>query len=78
MVIPVIVRASGTITKSFRKYLSNIPVKNDIKELHKTIIWARGSDRNFNMGNNTSCTIYCNYRSAATLYSVDTCFVSGI
>jgi hypothetical protein len=33
-VVPVI-GATGTITKSFRKYLSNIPTKHKIKELDK-------------------------------------------
>jgi hypothetical protein len=37
-VIPVIIGANGTISKSFRKYLSNVPVKHEIKELHKTAI----------------------------------------
>ena len=35
-VIPVIIGATGTISKSFRKYVSNIPGKHDVKELHKT------------------------------------------
>ena len=38
--IPVITGATGTISKSFRKYLSNIPGKHDIKELQKTAILA--------------------------------------
>jgi hypothetical protein len=37
-VTPVIIGATGTISNSFRKYLSNIPVKHDIKELQKTAI----------------------------------------
>jgi hypothetical protein len=37
-VIPVIIGATGTISKSFRKYLSNIPGKHEIKELQKTAI----------------------------------------
>jgi hypothetical protein len=37
-VIPVITGATGTISKSFRKYLSNIPGKHEIKELQKTAI----------------------------------------
>jgi hypothetical protein len=37
-VTPVIIGATGTISKSFRKYLSNIPGKHDIKELQKTAI----------------------------------------
>jgi RNase P/RNase MRP subunit POP5 len=34
-VIPVIIRATGTISKSLRQYLSNIPGKHEIKELQK-------------------------------------------
>ena len=37
-VIPVIIRATGTISKSFRKYVSNIPGKHEVKELLKTAI----------------------------------------
>ena len=35
-VIPVIIGATGTISKSFRKYVSNIPGKHEVKELQKT------------------------------------------
>jgi hypothetical protein len=31
--IPVIIGATGTISKSFRKYLSNVPGKHEVKEL---------------------------------------------
>jgi hypothetical protein len=37
-VIPVIIGAAGTISKSFRKYVSNIPGKHEVKELKKTAI----------------------------------------
>jgi len=37
-VIPVIIGATGTISKSFRKYMSNIPGKHEVKELQKTAI----------------------------------------
>jgi hypothetical protein len=37
-VIPVTIRATGTISKSFRKCMSNIPGKLEIKELQKTAI----------------------------------------
>jgi hypothetical protein len=37
-VMPVIVGATGTISKPFRKYLSSIPGKHDIKELQKTAV----------------------------------------
>jgi hypothetical protein len=37
-VIPVIVRATGTVSKSFRKYVSIIPGNHEVKELQKTAI----------------------------------------
>jgi len=37
-VIPVIIGATGTISKSFRKYVSDIPGKHEVKELQKTAI----------------------------------------
>ena len=37
-VIPVIIGATGTISKSFRKYVSNIPGNHEVKELQKTTI----------------------------------------
>jgi len=37
-VIPVIIGATGTISKSFRKYVSNIPGKHEVKELQETAI----------------------------------------
>jgi len=39
-VIPVITGASGSISKSLKKYLSNIPRGHKIKELQKTVIWG--------------------------------------
>ena len=37
-VIPIITGATGTIAKSFRKYVSNIPGKHEAKELQKTAV----------------------------------------
>jgi len=37
-VIPVIIGATGTISKSFRKYVNNIPGKHEVKQLQKTAI----------------------------------------
>ena len=37
-VIPVIIVATRTISKPFRKYVSNIPRKHEVKELQKTAI----------------------------------------
>jgi hypothetical protein len=39
-VTPIIIGATGTISKSFRQYLSNIPGKHDIKELQKKAIFG--------------------------------------
>ena len=37
-VISVITGATGTISKTFRKYVSNIPGNHEVKELQKTAI----------------------------------------
>jgi hypothetical protein len=37
-VIQVIIGATETISKLFRKYMSNIPGKHNVKELQKTAI----------------------------------------
>jgi hypothetical protein len=37
-VIPVIIGATGTISKSFRKYVSSIPGNHEVRELKKTAI----------------------------------------
>ena len=36
--IPVIIGATGTISKTFRKYVSYIQGNHEVKELHKTAI----------------------------------------
>jgi hypothetical protein len=37
-VIPVIIAATGTISKSFSKYVSSIPGNHEVRELQKTAI----------------------------------------
>ena len=37
-VIPVLIGATGAISKTFRKYVSDIAENNDVKELQKTAI----------------------------------------
>jgi hypothetical protein len=37
-VIPVIIGATGTVSKSFRKYVSSIPGNHEVRELQKTVI----------------------------------------
>jgi hypothetical protein len=41
-VIPVIIGATGTISKSFRKYVSTIPGNHEVKELQKLLYWDLG------------------------------------
>ena len=36
--MPVIIGATGTISKTFRKYMSNIPGNHEVKDLQKTAI----------------------------------------
>ena len=38
IIIIIIIGATGTISKSFRKYISNIPGNHELKELQKTAI----------------------------------------
>jgi len=37
-VISVVIKATGTSSKSLRQYLSNVPGKREIKKLQKTVI----------------------------------------
>jgi hypothetical protein len=37
-VIPVIIGATGTISKSFNKYVSSVPGNHEVRELQKTAI----------------------------------------
>jgi len=80
-VIPVIIGATGTISKSFRKYMSNIPGKHEVKELQKTTILATAhilrkalmlKYNRFNTETNDISTMNSNNRIAATLYSLGT------
>jgi acetolactate synthase small subunit len=45
-VTPVITEATGTTSKSFRKYLSSIPGKHEVKELQKTGILGTAHGNN--------------------------------
>jgi len=81
-VIPVIIGATGTITKSLRQYLSNIPGKHEIKKVQKnTAIWghckhttesANVKVQNIFHGRNyITCSTNCKCRAAATLYTLE-------
>jgi hypothetical protein len=80
-VLPVIRGATGTISKSFRKYDSNIPGKHEVKELQKTAILGTAhilrkvlmyKYNRFNTETNDISTMNNNNRIAATLYSLGT------
>ena len=38
--IPVVIGVTGTVSKSFRKYVSYVPGKREVKELQKTAIFG--------------------------------------
>jgi hypothetical protein len=86
-VIPEIIRATGTISESFRQYLSNKPEKHEIKELRKTAILGTARvlrkiihvkvQNIFHMRNNITCCTNCKYRTAAAQHTLVTRFVSG-
>jgi len=80
-VIPVIIGGNGTISKSIRKYVSNIPGKYEVKELQKTAILGTAhifrkvlmkTYNRFNTGTNDISTMNSNNRIAATLCSLGT------
>ena len=80
-VIPVIIGATGTISKSFRKYVSNIPGNHEVKELQKTAILGTAHIRRkvliqkysrFNTENEDISTMNSNNRTTPTLYSLVT------
>ena len=83
-VIPVIMGATGTISKSFRHYLSNILGMHENKALPKTAILgtaahslARTNIKVQNIlskRNNIACSTNCKYRTAATQYTLKTWF----
>jgi hypothetical protein len=86
-VIPVVIGATGTISKSFRKYVSNIPGNHDVKEPQKTAILGTAhilrkvltkKNKRANAGTRDRGTTKKQDRIAATMYSLGTWFVSGI
>ena len=86
-VIPVIIGATGTISKSFRKYVSNIPGNHEVKQLQKTAILGTANIlrkvltsryNGVNAGTGDMNTMNSNTRIAPTRCSLGTWFVSGI
>ena len=85
--IPVIIGVNGTISKSFRKYVSNIPGKHKVKELQKTAtlgtahILQKALPQRYNGVNTVTSdmnTMNSNTRIATTRCSLGTWFVSGM
>jgi hypothetical protein len=86
-VIPVITGATVTISVSLRQYPSNISGRREIMDLQRQPYWALHtycgtykctSTKHFNVGDNITCSTDCKYRTATTLYTLETRFVSGI
>ena len=78
-VIPGMIGVTGSISKSSRKYLSNIPgmheIEGTVHTLRKVLV---GKYRTFKMGSNITRAMNCNYTIAATRYTLETRFVSGV
>jgi len=86
--IPLIIGATVTISKSPRKYLSNVQGKHEIKELQTMPYWALHTHtyththtvesanvkvQNISQGrNNITCSTDRKYRTAATPYTLET------
>jgi hypothetical protein len=86
-VIPAIIGATGTVSKSLRQYLRNIPGKHEIKGLQKNShvgCCTRTTESAnvkvqtiFHGRKNITCSTDCKYRTVATLHAIETWFVSG-
>jgi hypothetical protein len=86
-VIPVVIGATGTISKSFKKYVSNIPRNHEVKKLQKTAILGTAHIlrkvltyrySGVNEGTSDMSTMNSYIRIVATHRSLETWFVSGI
>ena len=86
-VISVIIGATGTISKSCRKYVSSIPGNQEFKELKKTAILDTAHIlrkvltqryNGVNAGTSNICIMNSYIRIAATQCSLGRWFVSGI
>jgi len=87
--MPVLIGATGIVSKPLRQYLSNITGLHENKEPQKKnshighyTHTAESADvkvqNAFHGRNNITCSTNCKYRTAATLYTLQTLFVSGI
>jgi hypothetical protein len=73
--------------KLFRKYLSKVPGKHNVKTIYKTGVLVTAhmlrkvlmaKHKTYIMGNNIICIINGTHRIAAKLYTIETWFVSDI
>jgi hypothetical protein len=87
IIIIIIIIMTGTISKSLRKYVSNIPGNHEVKELQKTAILGTAHIlrkvltwryNEFNAGTNNIRTINNYIRIVATQCSLGIWFVLGI
>ena len=85
--IPVIIGATGTISKSLRQYLNNKPGKYELRNYKQQpylSLHTHYESANVNVQNtlhgrsNITCSTNCKYRTAVTLYRLETWFVSGM
>ena len=76
---PIIIGSNGCFSKSLSRYLGNISLRHEIKELQKTAILSTAhilrkvltsKYKTSIKGNNTMCTTKSNYRTAATLHTL--------
>ena len=76
-----IIWATGTISKSLRQHLSNIPGEHENREVQTTLTVGSADvqvQNILNMGNNITCSTNCKYRAAVTLHAVETWFVFSV
>jgi hypothetical protein len=75
--------ATETISKSFRKYMSNVPGQHDIKDLQQTAIICTThmlqkiimeTYITFNTGYNITSNTYCTHGTDATPYAPESGF----
>jgi hypothetical protein len=85
--IPIIIGAIGTISKTFRKYVSNITGNHEVKELQKTAILGTAHIlrkvltqryNGVNAGTSDMSTMNSYIRIVATRCSLGTWVASGI
>jgi aspartate-semialdehyde dehydrogenase len=62
-VIPVILGATGTVSKSLRQYLRNVRGKHEIKELQKSAVLGTAGSANVRYCTNSTYLLYDSYET---------------